>query len=485
MNLPELAKTVLIFLLIALLLGNVYLLFIKKNLKEEEAEMFPTSSIDRMAYIKPYKIRYSQGKENFYIFNDLDEKLCETLTEYFSELISSPVEFTKLSKINNRGDQLRMVSFSYSTGIPISLFMDSDESAQSFPFDSVKEIYFIADKKMELIVYTGAHYYRIKSVSERKDQILVKNFKERIKEIFSSNSLRYRQLSYIMNGTEKRTEENALVFPCRGYDSAELYKTKPEFDFSLSGTYGSIVNKIFEAKAPFVKEAENIEGDRLYLSEHGNDVLKISKDGSLEYKVEFSGAKRISTLQEDFATALKFNSKFGANSRKLRLERVEEWEKDAYFERRFILSPVDKVGNFHSRFQENQISIKIAGGRLIEYHRYMPILVKDRSEGERGITYSQRTIPELLSKKENYEALKGFYLRHKEKEKIRNREMENFLKRVGDEAIALMLQELEEFDLSYYESVKGKIRPCFRLRIGDAELRIDLLKKEGAVDELG
>lgn len=481
----ELIKSVLIFFLLATLGLNFYLFFIRTN-KDGILPPERAPQIEKAEILQPYKIRYSSGNQNYYMFNELDEKLCDALTEYLLAQLSRPYRAEKIEGIPSRGESLHLLVFSYYSKLPLSLFESGSFYGETENFSSIKEVYFLIEDAPELIVYTGSDYFKIKPEESEgtEDKLSVQNIKERIKEVISSNSVRYREASYILSGDEEKARETELLFPYRGYQPAGLYELKPEADFSVSGTYGTWVNKIFEAKTPFVKEAENTEGDRIYLSEHGNDILRISKDGYLDYRVEYNKVRRMTDLREDFANALIFHAKFDREAENLRLDKVNEVDKNGYFERTFMFSRNDKVGRYRSAFRQNGITIRLDGGEIVEYKRYMPSFVKEREDAENGVTYSQTGVLELIAKKENLQTLKEMYVKEvasdKERQSLRG---EDGLSE--KEWSARILKAIDEFELSYYEAERGLIRPCYLIKIGNSSLIIDLFTKEEVKDELG
>lgn len=481
----ELIKTFLIFFLLATLGLNFYLFFIRTN-KDPVLPQERAAQIEKAEVLQPYKIRYSRGNQNYYMFNELDEKLCDTLTEYLLARLSRPYRAEKIEGIPSKGDSLHLLVFSYYSKLPLRLFESGSFHGETESFSSIKEVYFLIEDAPELIVYTGSDYFAIKAEEgeSAEDKVSAQNIKERIKEVLSSNSARYRQASYILSGDEEREHETELLFPYRGYQPAGLYELKPEADFSVSGTYGTWVNKIFEAKTPFVKEAENTEGDRIYLSEHGNDILRISKDGYLDYRVEYSKARRMTDLHEDFANALSFHTKFDREAENLRLDKVNEVDKNGYFERTFTFSRNDKVGRYRSGFCQNGITVRLDGGEIVEYKRYLPSLVKEREDAENGVTYSQNSVLELITKKENFQGLKEMYWKEAASDGERQA-------RRGEEELSekewsgRILNAIDEFELSYYEAERGEIRPCYLIKIGNSSMMIDLFTKEEVKDELG
>lgn len=360
-----------------------------KTVKNEDEIKFETKD-----YLKPYKLRFSSGNQNYFMFNELDEKLCDELLNYFIDIISNSYQVKKIQNINSRGDNLSMLVFYYSTNIDRDLFYKNDEKQSPSEMNTIKDIYFIADKTLQVVVYTGSDYYILKPNDREKikTNIPINNFTERIKELISSSSLRYRQAEYIVSGNEEREYENAPLFICRGYYSPVIYNLEPEYDLKDFAVSSNIVNKVFEARAPFVKEAENTEGDKIYLSEHGSEILKISSNGRIEYKLEDYETKNISSLDEDFLTALKFEAKISGENSNLRLEKYVELDKSAYFEREFYFSKNDKVGRIYSNFDDNGIYIKIDGGKVVEYNRYLPSFQKLSNSYvvENGITMNKR-----------------------------------------------------------------------------------------------
>ncbi len=468
-------KTILIFLLLILLGFNLYNLFMQnstphKTVKNEDEIKFETKD-----YLKPYKLRFSSGNQNYFMFNELDEKLCDELLNYFIDIISNSYQVKKIQNINSRGDNLSMLVFYYSTNIDRDLFYKNDEKQSPSEMNTIKDIYFIADKTLQVVVYTGSDYYILKPNDREKikTNIPINNFTERIKELISSSSLRYRQAEYIVSGNEEREYENAPLFICRGYYSPVIYNLEPEYDLKDFAVSSNIVNKVFEARAPFVKEAENTEGDKIYLSEHGSEILKISSNGRIEYKLEDYETKNISSLDEDFLTALKFEAKISGENSNLRLEKYVELDKSAYFEREFYFSKNDKVGRIYSNFDDNGIYIKIDGGKVVEYNRYLPSFQKLSNSYvvENGITYEQKTILKILQKDKTFTKLEEIYSEnYGNPEKVNSKEI---------------LSKITSIDFGYYEAYKDNIRPCYVVKLGNARIIIDFYSEEGVFDELG
>ncbi len=468
-------KTVLIFLLLILLGFNLYNLFMQNSTPYKVARSVENNEFETKNYVKPYKLRFSNGNQNYFMYNELDEKLCDDLLAYFIDIISNPYQAKQIQNINTRGDNLSMLVFYYSSSISEDLFYKNEELQNQSGIKTIKDIYFIADKTLQVVVYTGSEYYILKPSdrSKIKTNIPISNFKKRIKELIASSSLRYKPAEYIISGDEDRKYENSPLFICRGYYSPVNYNLMPEYDSADFAVSSDLVNKVFEARAPFVKEAENTEGDKIYMSEHGSEILKISSSGRIEYKLEDYEAQKQSTLHDDFLAAIKFESKISGENANIRLEKYAELDKNKYFEREFYFSKNDKVGKIYSDFDENGIYIKIDGGKVVEYNRYLPSFQKTGYSDitEVGVTYEKKTILKILKKQKTLDKLTEIYLENIEK--------------IAEVSINDILLKVESIDYGYYQDAKNSIRPCYIVKLANTIIIIDFYTEEGVFDELG
>ncbi len=477
-KLIEIFKSLIIFLLLALLAFNLYLVFMQKAKRNNAVEYSDDIHFEYKTYLQPYKIRFTEGKQTYFIYDDLDKKLCDKLRDYLIDVLSNSYELEKIDDISAKRGGFSMLAMFYPSAFDIDLFIASEKrnEGEKVGISTIKDVYFLAADKMEIVIYTGSDYYKIKSKDEKniKSKVPLSKFKERIKEILSSTSLRYQDVDYILNRNDSSEKMNSPVFLCRGYYAPPIYKSKAEYDFSDSLVCSKMLNKIFEAKSPFVKEAENSEGDKVYLSEHGTDILKLSQSGKIDYQIKTDSTKQITSLQKDFMTALKFENKVSPSSSGIRLDSFKEVDKKAYFQRIFYFRRNDGIGRVYSNAEMNGVKIVIDGGRLVEYTRYLPFYEKDveGSNLESGVTYDDRTILDIIAKKENYTELRKMYL-----------ECEN-VDVTKDVTVNAIINKVDSIDLAYYRDGKANIRPCYKVNIGRTYFLIDFYTGEGVFYEL-
>ncbi len=475
----ELIKSILILVLLGLLCVNIYFLFVQKSKGLKVQDNIKPVKIASSKYINPYKLRFSQGTQSYLIFNTLDKKLCEDLNSYLTEILSNPYSVKEVKGVDYRGEETKLLVFYYPTVIKTDLFTYKDGSFNTKHNDlkSIKDVYFIADGELEVIVYTGDKYLRLLSddKSAIKTEIPINKFRERISEIIYSTSLRYRQAPYILSANEELKYENRSYFVCRGYFAPSPYYLQPEYNFEDSVVSKDLVNRIFEAKSAFVREAENFEGDKIYLSQHGSEILKLSPSGMIDYKVEEYGRAKETSLEKDYMTVIAFDHKVSSDNSDMRLEKVEEEKKGDYFERTFYFYKNDMVGKIHSNGETNGVVAKVYGGSLVDYKRYLPAYQKDADfiKSKNGKTYERRSILNMLSKEGNVENLREIFAR-----RYSVKDYENI--KVSD-----ILLKIDTIDFGYYRVEEDLIRPCYIISIGTYEYIIDFYTEEGVLDELG
>ncbi len=470
-------KTIIIILLLVLLGINIFLLF-KQNYVEEKEEItveLEKTDID-ISTLKANKIMFSEDNQNTFFLSNVDKKIYESLINYFIKTLRDEYVIEELHNVDALYKDKKIITFFYQSSLNRDLFVNPEDFYNAdIDFEKIKNISFIISEKPYIVIYTGERYLLVKS--EATDNLDIAYLSTKLTDLLYSQSLRYKNFYELISkkDNEKVKANPNLLFPSRGYYMLAEFSLSKEYNFDDLNECTRLINNIFAAKAPFLKEAKNLEGDKIYLSEYGDEVLNLSVDGSIEYEAENTEKPMKTTLRQDFLTALDFNSKISKNEGDIRLVKVVEKENGKYFERKFCFDRDEFKTNYYSKDDENGLCIVVNSGKVTLYKRNLPFVKILENSKKSGKTYLDNTIISILEKKDNFSKLEKLYRKNKEQT----------LPIDYDEKLNFIISEIDDFSFAYYKNKDGNISPCYKITIGDGYLLIDFYEEKEVSNELG
>ncbi len=398
----EKIKTVIILVLLVLLFVNTYI-FISSHYREswtdENVMMFKSDmgfalspcSVELIDYSGERLMLYSPGYRTF-----------EKFILHTAQILKEEHEIKTLDITDI--ESLPGIKMNFNLKCTADDFVNvfCDFYPENLGIGYIDSIYIREGKLGSPIIVSGDSVFEIiPKFPKDKYEYISYNLSETLMVNFEKTSIRYGEI---------KIGNIDLTVPVSGYLSPKIYSIEPEYNVDSLNKKGDIVNKVFGLGAQFVKEGVTSDGDVLYVYGYGEESLKITREGALEYKRPSKNITGIGDLKADLSTALAFNENLTGETSNLVLIKnqvVNDGESSVrrlYFQKTYIGKKVNIIPD------KIYMRVDVSGGQVLYYYRYFPTLNTFQSNKRyAGKRYNQDTMSAVLSSElSDLESAKNF-----------------------------------------------------------------------------
>jgi hypothetical protein len=359
----EKIKNLLLLLLVSFaifLSSQVWLKFPFENYRNTVNVELP-ESIYLWDKIRPAKYVLTDGRE-YRIHNS---ECCEEIWEVFIESIGEIVRYNEFEGVEADGKvENRSISVEFDSPIPTVLFiegMDTNNNQLQSQMENIKKISYDFDQD-EFLVSDGR-----KTLSFAIDT--------NVDELFTS---------YGKAMTYARGKYSESYVSNYGYNEIPISTSevtlnpvfvKSEIDIDDTEQIEEIAKNYFEEDFDYVRKSVDSSGSVNYIYKN-EKVLKINKDGLLEFYDSIESSLERSDVYESFKIALSFMDDFLGFPENAYLSEVEIFQKDGEYGYSYIFSYnlLNKPIIFSQVRDEKAIQIDVLGSKVVLYKRFIRVV---------------------------------------------------------------------------------------------------------------
>lgn len=310
--------------------------------------------------IRPAKFALTDGKE-YRIHNS---ECCVEIWEVFVESIGDIVRYTEFEGVvEEEGIENRSIRVEFDNPIPTVLFiegMETNNNRLQSQVENIKWISYDFDQDVFLI-NDGKETYSFTMESKTEDLFTV--YSKAIGYAREKYSGTYVS-DYGYNDIPISTSEVTLnpVF------------VKSEIDIGDTEQIEEIAKNYFEENFDYVRKSVDSTGSVNYIFKN-EKVLKINKDGLLEFYDSIDSSLERSDVYESFKIALSFMDDFLGFPENAYLSEVELFQKDGEYGYSYIFSYnlLNKPIIFSQVRNEKAIQIDVLGSKVVLYKRFIRV----------------------------------------------------------------------------------------------------------------
>jgi len=311
--------------------------------------------------IRPAKYVLTDGRE-YRIHNS---ECCEEIWEVFIESIGEIVRYNEFEGVEADGKvENRSISVEFDSPIPTVLFiegMDTNNNQLQSQMENIKKISYDFDQD-EFLVSDGR-----KTLSFAIDT--------NVDELFTS---------YGKAMTYARGKYSESYVSNYGYNEIPISTSevtlnpvfvKSEIDIDDTEQIEEIAKNYFEEDFDYVRKSVDSSGSVNYIYKN-EKVLKINKDGLLEFYDSIESSLERSDVYESFKIALSFMDDFLGFPENAYLSEVEIFQKDGEYGYSYIFSYnlLNKPIIFSQVRDEKAIQIDVLGSKVVLYKRFIRVV---------------------------------------------------------------------------------------------------------------
>lgn len=311
--------------------------------------------------VRPAKYVLTDGKE-YRIHNS---ECCDEIWDVFIESIGDMVRYTEFEAfVDEEKIENRSIKVEFDSPIPTVLFIEGMETNNNKLLSQVGNIMWIAYDfdRDKFLVNDGEKTYGF-SMESNIDELLsaygdaIAYARDKYSETYVSD---YGH-SEIPISTSEVTLNPVFV--------------KSEIDIDDTGQIEEIAKNYFEENFDYVRKSVDSTGSVNYIYKN-EKVLKINKDGLLEFYDSIDSSLERSDVYESFKVALSFMDDFLGFPENAYLSEVELFQKDGEYGYSYVFSYnlLDKPIIFSQVRDEKAIQIDVFGSKVVLYKRFIRVV---------------------------------------------------------------------------------------------------------------
>ena len=359
----EKVKNLILILLVSFALflsSQVWLKFSFENYNNTVNVEIP-ESIYLWDKIRPAKYVLTDGKE----YSIHNSECCEEIWDVFIESIGDMVRYTGFEgKATEESIENRSIRVEFDSPIPTVLFIEGMETNNNKLLSQVGNIKWISyDFDLdEFLINDGEETYGFTMESN-------------VDELFAiyGKAIAYAREKY--SGTYVSDYGYNEIPISASEVTLNPVFVKSEIDIDDTEQIEEIAKNYFEENFDYVRKSVDSTGSVNYIYKN-EKVLKINRDGLLEFYDSIDSSLEISDVYESFKVALSFMDDFLGFPENAYLSEVELFQKDGEYGYSYVFSYnlLNKPIIFSQVRDEKAIQIDVLGSKVVLYKRFIRVV---------------------------------------------------------------------------------------------------------------
>lgn len=255
-------------------------------------------------------------------------------------------------------------------------FVDSDSEKKSTDGQVIEDLLYVSGKNNSLYLHENGAYYILKG------QGVFSNLEQERMEAENNEIKRFKtvegiyKIRNILTTESQVVYENKQLLPVGKASNLPRIHVIPEYNIVDDGVLRGLVTQFFGTH--IVKKLVDIDGSLVYLYGYGEKTLKVSLNGSIEFKSKIQNVplKAIS-LFEALNIAMNYIDRFGGVPENLTLAEYTFSLEDDIPVYRFYFSLGVSHLNVVAETMNPGIQMTLVGEQITEYNRFILVPIKE------------------------------------------------------------------------------------------------------------